>query len=218
MRNKIVIITSSPSIKLKKTLFEKVNNEFEIHYIYSQEHLLEYTDQLSKKDVLLSFLSGIIIPEKVLSAIKYGVNIHPAPPQYPGRDVHHFAIFNNVTRYGATAHFIITKVDAGRILDVEYFDVPQGISPCELFEMAKENAYVVLDRILIKILDGTIIDSPAIAEWGPVKYTRKMFLEMCNIPTNLSKDELNKRIFCFHVDGYKNIKLNYHGISFVLES
>ena len=70
-------------------------------------------------DVLLSFATSIIVPKEVIDRFPSGAyNIHAASPDYPGRDPHHFAVYEGATRYGATCHIMSAPVDEGPIVDV----------------------------------------------------------------------------------------------------
>jgi methionyl-tRNA formyltransferase len=82
--------------------------------------LVTLTANVDREDMLLSHSTSVIVPGKLLEPFgERALNIHAASPDYPGRDPHHFAVYDGVRRYGATLHRMARKVDAGAILDVE---------------------------------------------------------------------------------------------------
>ena len=93
--------------------------------------------KLANGHILVSFGTSLIVPTDILDHYAGGVyNIHAASPDYPGRDPHHWAAYDRVNRYGATAHIMTSKVDDGPIVDVEWFDVSPGTRPEELLKKA----------------------------------------------------------------------------------
>lgn len=71
---------------------------------------------------LIAFYSEVIVPRRYLDAMSLEpVNIHPAPPEYPGRRALEFALHDRVESYGVTAHVMTLPVDSGPILSVQRF-------------------------------------------------------------------------------------------------
>src|SRR5580698_11673998 len=78
---------------------------------------------------LIAFVTPEIVPASILSQLGYGAfNFHPGPPSYPGWAPSHFALYDQATEFGATAHVMVEQVDAGPILDVSLFPIPPDIS------------------------------------------------------------------------------------------
>src|ERR1700680_1920197 len=74
---------------------------------------------------LIGFVTSTIVPAPILQQRGFGgYNFHPGSPNYPGWVPAHSAIFDGATGFGATAHAMIERVDAGPIIDVELFDIP----------------------------------------------------------------------------------------------
>lgn len=141
------------------------------------------------------------------------VNIHAASPQYPGRDPHHYAIYDQAEEYGATLHYMIDRVDAGGIIDALSFEVPQGCSPQGLMSLANQHAYTLIQKWLPQIISGDVHASSKYV-WSENKKTRKDFCKMTQLDTTVSKDEFDKIYQAFHVDGYHNLTLDLHGHRF----
>jgi len=72
--------------------------------------------------LLISYISPWIVPNKVLSnTIKWNINFHPGPPEYPGIGCFNYAIYDSAKQFGATAHIMKPKVDTGEIIGVNRF-------------------------------------------------------------------------------------------------
>jgi hypothetical protein len=143
--------------------------------------------------VLLSFGTSIIVPQDILNRFPGGAyNIHAASPDYPGRDPHHFAVYDGVTRYGATCHIMTRRVDDGPIVDVEWFEVSPSDTPADLLNRANAASLKIIERIAPKLKTGAPL-LPIGEKWGPRKTSRADFLKMCDF-SGSSPDERERRI------------------------
>ncbi len=167
--------------------------------------------------VLMSFGTGVIVPPGVLQRFEDSYNLHAASPAYPGRDPHHFAIYEGVDRYGATLHRMTEQVDAGPIVDVEMFDVPPGIRPSALLAMANAAAVRILHRVGPRLAAGEALPALEGAAWGPVKFRRKDFLAMCRIDPAIAADEFERRLHAFDGEAYDNLFVEVHGRRFRID-
>lgn len=207
---KIIFVTSQSINRLSLLIKSIIPNTCEFVIINNKSDLFDNSYKVGNYDILISFCNGIIIPANIISNLSLAVNFHPAPPKYPGRDVHHFALYNSEKRYGATMHQMTEKVDDGKIIKTREFLIPIGITPTDLLNMAIEESYILLEENLIKIInrESEILDPPKKIRWGKVKYTRKMFKEFCRIDNIEDTEEFVKRVRCFHVKPYENIEVS----------
>ena len=82
---------------------------------------------------LVAFTTSIVVPINRARSAGFGAyNFHPASPDFPGWAPAHFAVYHQATQFGATAHVMTERVDAGPIVDVELFSIPRDISVGEL--------------------------------------------------------------------------------------
>lgn len=173
---------------------------------------------LVPRDLLLSFGTGVIVPPWILAIENLlALNIHAASPEYPGRDPHHFAVYDGVKQYGATMHYMLQSVDAGPITDVELFDVPTDISPFELLELANDACWKLINRFFSSYQNQCVPFRLDNVVWGGRKSTRKMFLEMCRIDHNMSQEEVARRLRATSMSGYCNLFIELHGYKFRIE-
>ncbi len=127
-----------------------------------------------KPDVVISFLSDKILRGKILELPN--INFHPAPPKYPGRGGASYAIFNGDKEYGATAHQMTDKVDAGPIYKVRYCNVVPTWDCKTLFEVAENHCYHLL-RDFVEHYSRKGMWQETSIEWNGKAKTRKDFQE-----------------------------------------
>lgn len=174
----------------------------------------------AKGDILLLHGTSVIVPQAVLDRFKYAYNVHsasPASPAYPGRDPHHFAIYDGATRYGSTCHVMTDRVDAGPIVYVEWFDVEPNEAPSRLLHRADVASVKVIKLIAPKLREGEALTLSG-DQWGKRKTTRGDFVAMCKLPLDISKDELERRKRAFNTERYKNLVVEIHGNIFRIEA
>jgi methionyl-tRNA formyltransferase len=165
---------------------------------------------------LIAFVTPEIVSQSILAGLGYGAfNFHPGPPSYPGWAPAHFALYQGATEFGATAHVMVEQVDAGPIIDVEMFPIPPDISVLGLEGLA----YAHLARLFWRMAKSLATDPQAPPtlpiKWGDKKYSRRAYRAICDIPVDIPKDELNRRLSVFggnHFGMCPTIKL--HGIEF----
>lgn len=173
---------------------------------------------LNPPQLLLSFGTSVIVPAHMLDLPQLlALNVHAASPDYPGRDPHHFAIYDGATRYGATMHLMTAKVDAGPIVDVELFDVAPDATPSSLLDRANHAAWVLLERLLRKLASDQTPVPLTTPRWGSRKTTRSMFLELCRVDASMSEMEFARRLHATSMPGYDNLYLELHGYRFRFE-
>jgi methionyl-tRNA formyltransferase len=163
-------------------------------------------DQLARGR-LVAFVTPEIVPASILAQLGYGAfNFHPGPPSYPGWAPAHFALYDQATEFGVTAHVMVEKVDAGPIVDVALFPIPAGISVLALEGLAYAHLSLVTDP-----------EPPPTRpiEWGATKYSRRAYRAICDIPLDISKHELDRRIKVFGGNHFGIAPtINLHGIEF----
>jgi len=169
-------------------------------------------------NLLLSFGTGVIVAPWILQ--KPGLlclNVHAASPQYPGRDPHHFAVYDEAKQYGATMHYMTERVDAGAIVDVELFEVPALVTPKSLLDLANEAGWRLIERLFQRYPENGVPKTLDSITWGERKSTRKMFSELCRIEPTITKEEFGHRYRATAMPGYRNLYVDIHGMRFRIE-
>jgi methionyl-tRNA formyltransferase len=165
---------------------------------------------------LVSFVSPVVVPGSVLDALGFGAyNFHPGPPDYPGRVPSHFALYDGAATFGATAHAMIERVDAGPIIGVELFPVPPDATVERLDELAFVHAAKLFWRHA-KALATQAEPLPTLPTgWRGRKSSRRLHAAMCDIPADIAREELDRRIAAFGAGHYGlNPTVTLHGHKF----
>lgn len=152
---------------------------------------------------LVGFVTPVVVPPRILKALGFGAyNFHPGPPHYAGWAPSHFAIYEKASHFGATAHVMIERVDAGPIVGVKMFGIPPNASVLRLQELA----FVELARLFWRLAPVLATQSEPLAElpvkWSDRRSTRRNYAAMCEIPADISKEELERRIAVFGAGHY----------------
>ena len=207
--NRVLIISNTPQQIVNICDKKKIN-----YIIIKKNELEEVEKNITKNDMILCYNTGIIVSKNIISKVGRSINLHPGSPEYPGRDPHHWAIYEGAKKFGATLHFMSEKVDEGNIIDVEFFNVVPNASHSWLLEKAIIASIKLLNRNFDVLCSKNIINIKNKYEWCGIKHTRKMMKKKCMITKNICEEELTRLVKAFHVDGFENIVLNLHKHNF----
>jgi len=171
---------------------------------------------LLRRARLVAFVTPVIVPQTILAQLGYGAfNFHPGPPSYPGWAPAHFALYDQATEFGATVHVMVERVDAGPIVEVAWFPIPADISVLGLEGLV----YAHLTFLFWRMARSLAVDPkppPALPlQWGNKKYSRSAYRAMCEIPLDVAKNELDRRIKVFGGNHFgMSLTINLHGVDF----
>ncbi len=165
---------------------------------------------------LIAFVTPEIVPQSTLSRLGFGAfNFHPGPPSYPGWAPAHFALYQRATEFGATAHVMVEQVDAGPIIGVERFPVPAGISVFGLEGLAYAHLAQLFWAMAKTLATDPGTPPPLPVSWGTRKYSRRAYRAMCDIPLDIPKDELERRLQVFGDNHFgMSPTIHLHGVEF----
>lgn len=189
----------------KKTDFCRIAQEFAKQY-FPEVMCIEgdtgdKLPEISKEwDYMVSFLSPWIIPSSILAQAKYAVNFHPAPPKYPGIGCYNFAIYNKEQEYGVTCHYMLPKVDTGKIINVIFFPMYETDTVLQL----KNRTMNYLLQLFFDFIKNIMVnpEPPESKEvWLREPYKRKDLQALCQITPEMSEEEVNHRIKATYFPG-----------------
>jgi methionyl-tRNA formyltransferase len=154
--------------------------------------------KLLKRARLVAFATGVVVPSRVLNQLGYGAyNFHPGSPCFPGLAPAQFAVYQEATEFGATAHIMTERVDDGPIVGVELFRVPTDLPVFGLEVLA----YCCLARLFGRLANVLAIQPEPLQalpiRWSGQKSSRRTYAAMCDIPLDISKEDLDRRIKAF---------------------
>jgi methionyl-tRNA formyltransferase len=165
---------------------------------------------------LIAFVTPVIVPKGILEKLGYGAfNFHPGPPGYPGWAPAHFALYDQASEFGATVHVMIERVDAGPIIEVAPFPVPPHITVLGLEGLAYAHLAFLFWRMAKWMASDPASPPELPIQWGATKYSRQNYRAMCDIPLDISKAELERRIRVFGGNHFgMSPTIHLHGAEF----
>jgi methionyl-tRNA formyltransferase len=165
---------------------------------------------------LIAFVTAEIVPPSVLATLGYGAfNFHPGPPSYPGWAPAHFALYDEVRQFGATLHVMVERVDAGPIIDVAFFPVPASLSVFGLEGLAYAHLAQLFWRWAKSLATDATPPATLPIEWGSRKYSRRTYRAICDIPLDIPKEELDRRLKVFGGNHFGiTPTIHLHGVEF----
>jgi methionyl-tRNA formyltransferase len=220
MFKSVILLTGSGELALLSARLLRCRPDLIIIAAMTIAELRALGSETLAQSRLIAFSTPVVVPGDVLAQLGYGgYNFHPGPPDYPGLSPAQFALYEGANSFGATAHHMVERVDAGPIVAVGRFEVAGGTS-LEALEMG---AYEQLARLFWDL-------SPALATeeaplpvlpiaWGRGRSTRRSTEAMCTIAPDIGAAELHRRIAAF---GHSPLGLRptvtLHGYRFRLEA
>ena len=155
-----------------------------IHHIQSQSELASYVGKANGHIRLLAFLTDLIVPAWILNQLKVTpYNIHPGPPEYPGSNPISFALWDEASDYGVTAHEMVARVDAGKIVSVKRFHLDPNLSRADAGDLAYSHAVLLFSEIASHCAH-TDEPLPVLNQlWASKKNTQKSFRLLCQDET-----------------------------------
>ncbi len=215
MTQKIVLLTSSTGAALDR-IKQAFGLAASIAVVRDMSGLL--AAPIDADTSLISFGTSVIVPADLLAGLaKPAYNLHAAAPEFPGRDPHHFAIYDGARTYGATLHLMTPRVDDGPIVAVDTFDVRPDATPDNLLVEANQAALRILERYGKRMLDREPMPALPDVQWGPIKTSRADFRRFCQLSPLVTAEELARRLRAFESPSHANLTVELHGQLFRID-
>jgi methionyl-tRNA formyltransferase len=216
MFDRIILLTGEVERDICASVLRGHNPRLKVLPVRTSDDLAAVDVQVLHRARLIAFTTDVIVPQIVLGRLGYGAyNFHPGPPQYPGWAPAHFALYDRAAVFGATLHAMVGRVDAGPIIDVASFAIPADIGVVGLAELA----YAHLAQLFWRWARPLASSAEALAEsgvrWSENRNSRRLYEAICDIPLDIRKDELERRIRVFGASHYGIAPtIHLHGIPF----
>lgn len=145
-------------------------------------------------DFLLNFLSPMIVPGDVLAAIKReSINVHPAPPEWPGVGSASYALYAGDATFGITVHRMTAAVDTGDIVRVARFPIERDDTCDALFDRACSRSLAAFIEICDALArDGRVV--PTGDRWARSAATRAQFERWMHVAPTDSVEEIARKV------------------------
>ncbi len=114
-----------------------------------------------KSNILLSINYLFLLEKKIFQLFEYPINFHGSLlPKYRGRTPHVWAIINNETETGITAHFIEEGCDVGDIVYQARIKIENHYTGADLLNIFQIEYPKIIFKILENIVEGKIVRIP----------------------------------------------------------
>lgn len=170
-------------------------------------------------DYLLNFLSAVIMPIDVLNSIRIDcLNVHPAPPRWPGVGSVSLAMLAGEATFGVTVHRMTIPVDSGEIVYSLAFEVDEGDSADSIWDKALGFALIGFqDVVNLIIAAGGRLD-PNGDSWDRQAVSREEFEKILELESLDLSPDIERRIRATDFEGKSPPYISVGDYRFVLES
>ncbi|MBN2752020.1 MAG: hypothetical protein JXQ84_04860, partial [Rhodospirillaceae bacterium] len=142
---------------------------------------------------LLTCGTDVIVPRQVLDAFSGpSYNIHPGPPDYPGRFPSVFALYDETAVFGTTVHEMTAQVDDGPIVAVDRFPIPEGADRASLEALSFMSVLRLLTDLCPALVRFEALPHSSDV-WSGRPKRQADFDALCHLPEELSAVEFARR-------------------------
>lgn len=215
MRDQVVLLTGADEAAFLSQIMARVNRAPVIRHAPDLPAIEAALAEPGGRRRLIAFSTGVIVPGRLLERFDAGAfNFHPGTPDYPGNQVAAFAAYDGVSRFGATCHRMIARVDAGEIVAVVRKAMPPAASRTDY----AVEAYQAMAELFVEM-------APKLAEFdaevpksgdlwsGPVR--RVSDIEAMRwLPQDIDRDEFSRRVRAFEDGEPGSLRVILHGWRF----
>lgn len=146
--SRIILLTSEVEAPHLAKMLRIHNPTLDVVAVASVESLADACAEPNPGTRLISFCSPVIVPGDRLAALPGpSYNFHPGPPERPGRYPSVFALYEDATLFGVTAHEMLASVDSGPIVASEWFEIPSDCDLATLEELTLGHLIAVFHRL-----------------------------------------------------------------------
>ena len=182
MLDTIILLTGEVEHPLLASVLRSHNPLLTVRPVVTSADVAALDPQSLRCARLIAFATDVVVTADVLGQLGYGAyNFHPGPPHFPGWRPAHFAIHQRAGEFGATAHVMLERVDAGPIVGVELFGIPDGATVQGLEELA----YAGLARLFCRLAKPLAIQIEPLPElavrWSGKKTSRRALAALSDV-------------------------------------
>lgn len=200
-------------------------HEFDTTFVSSRQRGEKLPEDINlwEGEYIICFRSLFVLPKQLIGRASIAaINFHPAPPEYPGSGCINFALYDEVSEYGVTAHFMNEFVDNGKILEVRRFP----ITTFDNLPTVLSRTHSELLNLCSDFISGLHSDSESFLKkklaaseaeaWRGEARRLKELDALQKIDIHVSAKELKRVIRATNIDGYPP-EIELHGYTFRLD-
>jgi methionyl-tRNA formyltransferase len=185
MLDRIILLTGPVEQPVLGSILQGHNPVLTIRPAATLADVTALEPELLGRARLVAFCTDVVVPPEVLDRLGFGAyNFHPGPPRFPGWGCAHFAIHQGAAEFGATAHVMIEKVDAGPIVGIESFLIPPQATVSSLEGLA----YAYLAQLFRRLAHALAVRTKPLPRlpirWSGEKCTRHRYAAISAPPSD----------------------------------
>ncbi len=180
-----------------------------IYKVWTLDDLYKICEFTHYEAQVIAICTDVIIPADIIDNLeRTPYNIHPGPPEYPGRYPSAWALYDKAKKFGTTLHIVDKKVDSGHIITAEYFPIPEGATRSLLDMYSLQSVLnIVRQTITAMVSPSEVLAISDTLTWADKpRTTARSLIKLCHVPRNCSKEEFELRYKA--VGKSKNYPLN----------
>lgn len=199
MPKRIVLLTGTFEAPALTAILREAAPSLAVEPAHDAATLRRRLDAATPACRLVAFCTDVIVPAEALARLAGpAYNFHPGPPEYRGSRVASFAVYEGARRFGVTAHEITPEIDAGAIVGVRRFDVPEGLKFFDLEALSYEALLALFRALAPRLATQDEPLAPLAGEcWSGRVYTRAQAERLAAVEADLSEDEIRRRYRAF---------------------
>lgn len=139
--------------------------------------------KLQNPDFLISVAFQFVLPIKILSLVKWPINIHTgAVPKYRGHHPLAAAFLNDEPYQATTVHLMAEEVDSGKILLQDFVQVKNEDDMVSVRQKLIELSYTLVNTVIWQLKNGCLYPKEQIGEvvWAPKRTPEESKLDFNN--------------------------------------
>lgn len=158
-------------------------------------------NKINHLDYIFSYYYQRLFNEDLLSFPKMGcINFHPAPlPKYRGVGNYARAILDELDQWGASAHFMDSKIDNGDIIKKVVFSID---TLSETYLSLEQKTQLYMKNLFYTVVNDAVTNKISTQDmnvnFNEIKYTtRQMLRKLKKVEFYETKEEIGKKIRAF---------------------
>jgi methionyl-tRNA formyltransferase len=215
MPQRLLLLTGSFEAGMLMPHLVRQSPECSIRHVETYGELEAAVLEGSAGTRLLAFCTAVIVPASLLNLLPGpSYNIHPGPPNFPGRHPESWGAYAGVRDFGATLHEMAPRVDEGAIIDVVRFEPSEGAGQLEFGIGAFRAALELMVRWSQRLLNDEAPLPQTTLNWSGHKTTHAELEAMCRIAPDIDAVEFERRRRSFAEPAGSRMTVTLHGREF----
>lgn len=166
----------------------------------------------------VSYTHSIKLKTPLIDKLMYGcINFHPAPlPKYRGKGGYNRAILQELSQWGASAHYVDSEFDTGAIIRTFYFSIDYRIETA--FSLHKKTFKIqesLYKSVLLDVIKHGRLPSIVQKSEDGIYLSQEDMLQMKKIDLACEKD-LDKKVQAFWFPPYDGAYVEVNGEKYTL--